>query len=348
MYKSVIRPILFALSKEDAEKAHELAVRASKKIQRSDFLLELIALICHARSNNKPYTMCGITFPNRVGVAAGVDKNGEMLRLLQAFGPGFLTVGSVLPYAQSGNPRPRIFRLPEEQALINRLGFNGQGSLRVHANLAAAKPHLTVPISLSLGKMKDTPLEHASRDYIQTMGELWGLAEMFVLCISSPNTPGLRELQKERYLRKFIQDVVTAETYFARQRDQTSKPIFVKWTPDVEDDDIEQMLADCKEGGASGLVISNTTLSRPLRGYNDFTMEAGGLSGDPVFQLMWRLLYKVRRLDSTFPIIAVGGITDGIKARWVIDAGANLVKSNTGLIYRGPTLIREAKAALAV
>lgn len=347
MYKCVIRPILFALSQDDAEKAHELAVRASKKIQQSDVLLELIALICRAHSNNKPYTMCGITFPNRVGIAAGVDKNGQMLRLLQAFGPGFLTVGSVLPFRQDGNPRPRIFRLPQEQAIINRLGFNGQGALMVKENLLAVKPKLNVPVSLSLGKMKETPLDRASVDYIETMLELWRLAEMFVLCISSPNTPGLRELQKEGYLRRFIRSVVTAEQQHAARRVKPSKPIFVKWAPDVEDADIEQMLADCKEGGASGLVISNTTLSRPLHGYEGFTKEAGGLSGDPVYHMMMGLLKKVRKLDSAYPIIAVGGIASGIKAKRVIDAGANLVKFNTGLIYRGSALVREAKAALA-
>lgn len=348
MYQ-VIRSILVALSENDAEKAHDIALRWGARIQHVAPLLNLIAYLCEEQKYNKPYELCGLTLRNRVGIAAGVDKQGDIPLLLQAFGAGFITVGTVLPYLQVGQPRPRIFRLPEDDALINRMGFNSVGAFEVRGRLSSVRSKIRVPLFISISKMKETPLESAVDDFIQAMATLWDMADAFTLCVSSPNTPGLRELQKDRYLLNLVKTAVSNAAAIATRRREPAKPIFVKWAPfpDLELGEVKPMLDDCKEGGASGLVLANTRMSRPPHLYSTHRNEVGGLSGDPIYLDMLRLIEEVRKLDEKIPIIAAGGINTGARAQRAIQVGANAVKFNTGLIYRGPGLIRQSKLAVA-
>ena len=341
-----VRAVLIALSNGDDEKIDEIALRWGHNIQNSQLLLKLIARQCGAGLDNKPTRVAGIDFPNQVGTAAGVDKDGQIPLLLQAFGPGFITVGTVLPRYQPGNPRPRVFRVEEHNALINALGFNGSGSKLVNARLSHAWPHLKVPVIVSLGKMKDTPLERAADDYIGTMVQVWPHARAFTLCVSSPNTPGLRELQKAGYLRDLVY-VVVEKVKSIQNGQGPFKPVFVKFAPDIDDTDVEQMIDDCKSGGASGVVLANTTVSREAIQGHVHADKPGGLSGDPVYWRMLDLVRMVRKIDNTFPIIAVGGISNATRAKRVIDAGADLIKVNTPLRYQGPRVIRKLKRALA-
>ncbi|HUD02447.1 MAG TPA: quinone-dependent dihydroorotate dehydrogenase [Candidatus Paceibacterota bacterium] len=341
----IVRSILFALSQDDAEKAHTLTIQAAKIIQTQPFLLKLVAWWFEANKNPRPATVAGITFPNRMGLAAGFDKEAEIVLLLQALGFGFVEVGTVLPAVQQGNERPRLFRIPQEQAIINRMGFNSRGVHHVLSNLQQQQRRLTIPVGVSLGKMKQTLNENAVQDYIFVWTCLRRYAAYAAANISSPNTPGLRELQGSKYIERFVRELVEAERGFASQSGEQQKPMLIKLAPDLTESELRETIGACEGAGASGFIIGNTTLSRPLKEpHSPVAKEAGGLSGNPLYPLTLAK-FKVARKVTKLPIIFVGGLNSKKRFEEVFKEGADLVQIYTGLIYQGPALVSAARSA---
>ena len=346
MYKTIIRPLLFALSMNDAEEAHLLAVRAIKTMQKVPAVIHFIAAWYGANHNPRPATVCGIPFPNRVGLEAGFDKQAEMLPFLQALGFGFVEEGTVLPLPQSGQGRPRLFRLPEQNALINRFGFNSDGARMVRRRLSAVRQQIRIPIGISLGKMKDTPLEEAAEDSIKVLQLLRNYGEYHVVNISSPNTPGLRELQGKRYLERLVEEIVGAEQAEASANGENPKPVFVKFAPDLTLPEIDESLEAGIGGGASGFIIGNTTLTRPLWDKDSaFAKQAGGLSGEPLYPLTLKK-FRYARKKTTLPLMFAGGLMSADRVKEARDSGADLVQLMTGFIYEGPNLVSAARGVV--
>lgn len=345
LYEGIIRPILFALSRNDAEEAHDLAILFAKNIQQSEALLQLIGLWYGANRNPEPAVVAGIPFPNRVGLAAGFDKQAEILPLIEALGFGFAEVGTVLPRVQHGSQRPRVFRIPGEQALINRMGFNSHGSYIVNANLRKASEFVSIPVGLSVGKMKETPNEDAVQDYIDVWGWLRAYAAYGVGNISSPNTPDLRDLQGGKYLLNFVEKLVRAEAGFAAATKKDPKPIAIKLAPDLSDYEVDESIDACEVGGARMLIVANTTLTRPLKNPSAAAAkEAGGMSGRQIYPRSRSVFLRARK-RTNLPIIYVGGLDSYDKVKQVREDGADLVQLNTGLIYKGPSLVSKARRA---
>jgi dihydroorotate dehydrogenase len=320
----------------DAERAHHLTISLLGRASHFDLALRGLRSF---QPSPKPKTLFGLTFPNPIGLAAGLDKNGVALRAWAALGFGFIEIGTVTAKAQPGNARPRIFRLPEQQALINRLGFNNDGADVIAKRLAALRVSgqwPAVPVGINIGKSKATPLEQATDDYLHSFRMLRDFADYITLNISSPNTPGLRELQEPEKLSQLLHVI-------GNEARTSPKPLVVKISPDVSGAQLKAILAVCEENGVSGIVATNTTLdhsSIPPR-----LDQAGGLSGAP---LRAKSTAWVREIAarSTIPVIASGGIFDGESAREKFQAGAQLVQLYTGLVYRGPKLLREIMEAL--
>jgi dihydroorotate dehydrogenase len=319
-------------------------MKAAKLAQAEPHVLQLIAWWFEASKNPQPTIVAGITFPNKVGLAAGFDKNGEILPFLQALGFGFVEIGTVLPYPQKGNERPRLFRIPGEEVLINRMGFNGEGAVVVARNLERYCRTMTIPVGINFGKMKGTPNEDAVGDYINVWKRLRIYGAYGVANISSPNTPGLRELQGSKYIERFVRELVEAEHDFAGQAGEWQKPMFIKLAPDLSYSELAETIGACESAGASGFIIGNTTLDRPLKEpHSPFAKEAGGLSGNPLFHITWNK-FRCTRLHTTLPIIFVGGLDSAERVKAVFDEGADLVQLYTGLIYKGPRLISTARS----
>ena len=310
-YERIVRPLLF---RADPERVHHGVLRV------------LSHLPARRPPRGEPVEVFGIRFPNRVGLAAGMDKDGLALRAWPALGFGFVEVGTVTRHPQPGNPRPRLFRVPARRAVVNRMGFNNAGAAALAARLAAYGP-LPVPLGISLGKSKLTPLDQAVGDYLACLRELRPYADYLAINVSSPNTPGLRALQDAGAL---------AELLAALRSAAGGTPLLVKIAPDLTEPALAQLLAVCAEHGVAGIIATNTTLSRPP-GWP--LAEAGGLSGAPLFDLALRAV-KFVRAESALPVIAVGGIGTVAGARAMLDAGASLVQLYTGFVYRGPALVR--------
>jgi dihydroorotate dehydrogenase len=324
VYESLVRPVLFSL---DAEKAHHVGMAGLKAMP--------VAMAKAWRSNvraDRPtlsMTVAGLTFPNPVGLAAGLDKNAEALVGLFALGFGFVEVGTVTPRPQSGNPSPRLFRLPEHTALINRLGFNNEGMAAMKARLEALgwRPG---PVGVNLGKNKDTPNERAVEDYLACAEAVGPLGDYVVVNLSSPNTPNLRALQEPEALFAIL-SAVRAKV--------PNKPLFLKIAPDLTDEAVDAAVDVARSTNTSGLICTNTTITRPIE--HPLAGEAGGLSGRPVFQRSTEVLKRAfRRAEGRLPLIGVGGVFDGDDAFAKIAAGASLVQLYTGFIYGGPSLPR--------
>ncbi len=334
---SLARPFLFHL---DAEQAHGLGLRALEAAYRSG-LNPLLA----GKPKPLPTKLLGLLFPNPVGCAAGLDKDGAHVDALLALGFGFVEVGTTTPRPQEGNPRPRMFRLPEHQAVINRLGFNNLGVDALVRNVSKARRRGGL-LGINIGKNKDTPNDEAHKDYLFCLERVYPLADYITVNISSPNTAGLRELQEEQALRQLVSILREAQERLGAQHGKRV-PMLVKVAPDLSDDDIDacgRVLSDLK---VDGVIATNTTVDRLSVAGHRHAGEAGGLSGAPLYGKSTAVLRRLRsRLDDGIPMIGVGGITRGADAAGKIAAGARLVQFYTGLVYRGPGLVGECVDAI--
>ena len=323
LYADIVRPCLFRL---DAETAHHLALTGLKLTPAP------VLRFLFGAAGDKPVRFFGVTFPNPVGLAAGMDKNAEALGAWEALGFGFVEAGTVTARAQPGNDKPRCFRFPRQQALINRMGFNNPGAEAVARTLSSLKSSgrwPRIPVGLNIGKSKVTPLEDAPSDYADSFRRLLPHGDFFVVNVSSPNTPGLRQLQDRESLAAIIRTL---------QEIDSSKPLLVKIAPDLADDAVKEMAGLAEEENLAGLVATNTTLDHSsVPAAND---QAGGLSGSPLRARSTQVL-RILRKHTSLPIIASGGVMSAESAREKLDAGASLVQIYTGFIYRGPSLIRD-------
>jgi len=283
----------------------------------------------------------GLKFRNPVGLAGGFDKNAMAIAGFEALGFGFIEIGTVTRHAQPGNPRPRVFRFPEDEAIINRFGFNNHGADAIAARLAGRNGRPDVPLGISLGKSKETPVEDAVADYVYSLRALYPFGDYFAVNVSSPNTPGLRQLQDKWQLDELLEALVR-EAEALHQLHPAGrayrKPILVKIAPDLENDPLDELLEVCAGHGVDGLIATNTTLSR--KGLRRSTDQAGGLSGRPLRERALEVVRHIRGHLAQIPIIGVGGIFDGTDAARMLDAGANLLQVYTGLIYRGPIIAK--------
>ena len=338
---SALRPLLFRL---DAEDAHHRTLGALELASRLPGWPALARQLTAPASPRLTRTLWGQPFASPVGLAAGLDKNAQAVPAFAAFGFGFLEVGTVTPLPQPGNERPRLFRLPSDEALINRMGFNNAGAAALHARLAAL-PARSAPVWVNIGKNKATPNEAAAEDYLKCVRALGDVADAFVVNVSSPNTPGLRALQAAGDLAALVRAVV-GEVEAGRVRTLRRPPVLVKLAPDLHPADFEASVGAVLEAGAAGLIVSNTTLARDGLTH-PHRAEAGGLSGRPLSARSTALVRDAYRLTrGRVPIVGVGGIFDAQDAYAKLRAGADLVEVYSALIYRGPGLVRELNTGL--
>jgi dihydroorotate dehydrogenase len=333
---SLVRPLLFRL---DPEQAHNLTLRL---LRISEHLPPMRALLRRLFAvPQAPLRVFGLHFSNPVGLAAGYDKDGLAWRSLACLGFGHIEVGTVTHLPQPGNPHPRVFRLPEDQAVINRMGFPSLGAQFVADHLQGQRPPGLV-LGVNLGKNKDTPLELAWQDYEQLIDIFAPLADYLVVNVSSPNTVGLRKLQARHNLEALLAHVARRRDAFAGKR----VPVLVKLSPDLSDGELEDALQALLGAGMDGVIATNTTINRPHLG-SPYGRESGGLSGAPLTTLSARFVREiVRRTDGKLPVVAAGGIMNADDARRRLDDGAALVQLYTGLIYAGPRLVQQTIKAL--
>lgn len=334
---ALLRPLLFQLP---AERAHELAIRVLAWWQ---WRLERSPATPAAADPLLAQRLWDLDFPNPLGLAAGFDKNGALPHVWAALGFGFAELGTITAHPQPGNPPPRLFRLPAEQALINRLGFNNAGAAAVAAalarRLAAGRP--PIPLGINLGKSKITPVEDAAADYCTSLRALHGLADYLVLNVSSPNTPGLRDLQAEAQLAALCAAVQADNRRIAAATGTAPRPLLVKIAPDLADDALPAVVATARQHAVAGLIATNTTIARDgLPAGHPLAGEAGGLSGAPLRARATAVVRTLYRLSGgALPIIGVGGVASGQDAYEKIRAGASLVQAYTGFIYGGPRFV---------
>ena len=345
---ALARSFLFGL---DPEVAHELTLRALAGTQGTP-----LQLAYGATQVNDPVELAGLTFPNRVGLAAGLDKNAHCIDGLGAMGFGFVEVGTVTPLAQPGNPKPRMFRLPKAQALINRLGFNNEGLDAFVANVKRSNLYLqrqspatnksgkaqAMLLGLNIGKNAVTPIEQATDDYLLCLDGVYPYADYVAVNISSPNTKNLRALQSDEALDALLGAIAKRREKLALEHGKRT-PIFVKIAPDLEEAQVSVIAATLKRHAMDGVIATNTTLSRDAVKGLAHADETGGLSGAPVLKMSNRVITQLRSaLGAGFPIIGVGGILSAEDAVSKIRAGADVVQIYTGLIYKGPALVKES------
>ncbi len=338
---ALTRPFLFGL---DPERAHDLTLDAIATLQNTPAQ----CLWSQPRSAD-PVTVAGLKFPNRIGLAAGLDKNGRCIDGLGAMGFGFIEVGTVTPKGQPGNPRPRMFRLQQAEALINRLGFNNEGLDAFIANVKRARTFRAGGglLGLNIGKNAATPIEDAAKDYLLGLDGVYPHADYVTVNISSPNTKNLRELQSDAALDALLGELQSRRAQLDRQLGR-SVPMFVKIAPDLDEAQLRVIAATLVAHGIDGVIATNTTLARDAVKGQDHAHEVGGLSGRPLFDASNRVISMLRaELGSSYPIIGVGGVMSAADARAKRTAGADLVQIYTGLIYKGPRLVSDCAAALA-
>ncbi len=331
MLYSLMRALLFQL---DAEKAHHLGLKGLNALKMSG-----LSSLLYPKPTATPVTVMGLTFPNAVGLAAGLDKNGDYIEALAAVGFGFVEIGTVTPRPQDGNPKPRLFRLPEAQAIINRMGFNNLGVDHLIEQVKQAKTD--VIIGINIGKNFDTPVEKATDDYIIGLNKVYAHADYVTINISSPNTPGLRTLQFGESLNELLASLKEQQAKLHQQYNRFV-PMAVKVAPDLSEDEVQQLAEAFSQFEIDGIIATNTTMSRAgVEGLNHAD-EAGGLSGQPVFEQSTKVVQQFRQaLPEKTPIIAAGGILSGDDAMKKLEAGADLVQVYSGFIYKGPALIHD-------
>ncbi len=336
---SLARPLLFSM---DAEAAHHLTLSSLKRAAA----LGLTRLVKKPAAD--PRTVMGVTFPNPVGLAAGLDKDGAFIDALADLGFGSIEIGTVTPRAQAGNPKPRMFRLPAAHAIINRMGFNNGGVDAFVANVQASRFYQSRAgvLGLNIGKNADTPIERAADDYLHCLEKVYPYASYVTVNISSPNTKNLRQLQGASELDALLAQLKEAQ---ARLADQHKRyvPLALKIAPDIDGEQVKTIADSLLRHKIDGVIATNTTLSRSAVEGMQHGAEAGGLSGAPVFELSNTVIRLLKaELGNALPIIGVGGIMRGADAKTKIDAGAQLVQLYSGFIYAGPALVRDCAAAL--
>ncbi len=334
-YERFVRPFLFRI---ESERAHELAVDSMAVLGRIPPLCRALeALGRVSPASFRPVEAFGLRFPNAVGLAAGFDKNARAWPAAAALGFGHVEIGTVTALAQPGNPRPRMFRYPAQEAVINRLGFNNQGCEAVASRLARHAPpgSRRIPLGINIGKSKAVEIDRATEDYLASFGKLADFSDYITLNVSSPNTPGLRQLQDESRLRELLSAITGANRARASLPGKAPVPILLKIAPDLGYHEIDAVIGVARDFGLDGLIATNTTLARP--GVFAGVPESGGLSGAPLRARSTAVIGYVSRVtQGKLPVIGVGGITDYQSAAEKLDAGATLVQLYTGLIYRGP------------
>lgn len=345
LYKRFLFPLL---ANVDPEIAHDLTIRLLQGTQQTLAGRYLLRAIAGATPPN-PVQVFGLSFPNQLGAAAGYDKNGQAALGLALLGFGHVEVGTVTPWAQAGNPRPRVFRLVDERALINRMGFPNDGMARVTARLRklrklreAAGCHFV--LGVSLGKQMETRLQDAAKDYVTVLRAVFPYADYVVVNVSSPNSPGLRQLQGQAYLQALLDEVQKENARLGRTVGQ--RPLLLKCAPDLSWEEIDQVLDAAIAAGVAGIVATNTTVARDgLRA--GWAKERGGLSGAPLGKRSLEVIrYVCERTGARLPVIAAGGIMNAVDARARLDAGASLVQLYTSLVYEGPRLPGQVVRAL--
>ena len=340
---ALTRPFLFGL---DAETAHELTMDMLARGQRTP----LQWAWCNEMVND-PVELAGLTFPNRVGLAAGLDKNARCIDALGAMGFGFVEVGTVTPKAQPGNPKPRMFRLPQARALINRLGFNNEGLEAFLRNVQQARfrsqPRARpLLLGLNIGKNASTPIENATSDYLTCLEGVYPHADYVTVNISSPNTQNLRALQSDQALDTLLSAMAERREILA-SRHGRRVPVFVKIAPDLDETQVAVIAATLQRHGMDGVIATNTTISRAAVQGMAHANETGGLSGAPVLEASNQVVRQLRAaLGSRFPIIGVGGVMSAEDAVSKMRAGADVVQIYTGLIYEGPALVTQVAKAI--
>jgi len=336
---ALARPFLFGL---DPETAHELTLAALARSQRTP-----LGWAYCADMIEDPVQLAGLRFPNRVGLAAGLDKNARCIDALGSMGFGFVEVGTVTPKAQPGNPKPRMFRLPQAQALINRLGFNNEGLDAFVSNVRQSSFRARGRIlGLNIGKNASTPIASAAQDYLACLDGVFAHADYVAVNISSPNTRNLRELQSDAALDALL-GALQARRGQLRQSHGRDVPLFVKVAPDLDEAQVAGIARALQQHAMDGVIATNTTVERAAVAHLRHAQETGGLSGAPVYEASNRVIRLLRAaLGPAFPIIGVGGILSADDAVGKIAAGADLVQIYTGLIYQGPALAQQAAAAI--
>lgn len=333
-YERFVRPLLFSL---DAEAAHHITIALLSRASHADLPLRALEVF---QPRPQPKALFGVKFPNPIGVAAGLDKNGVAMPAWAALGFGFIEIGTVTAKPQAGNSKPRIFRFPEQRALVNRLGFNNDG-----ADVIAERMHKlresgrwpAVPVGINIGKSKATPLGEATDDYLYSFRLLREFADYIALNVSSPNTPGLRDLQEPAALSRLIRAI-------RNENRKNPKPVLVKIAPDLSSNELEELMATCEQNEIAGIIATNTTLDHSS--IPSARNQEGGLSGAPLREKSTALVRAIAA-RSTIPVVASGGIFDAESAREKFEAGAQLLQLYTGYIYRGPGLLREISESLS-
>ena len=339
---SLTRPLLFGM---DPEAAHDFTMNLMAKGQNT-----LLQKAWERPLIHDPIELAGLKFPNRVGMAAGLDKNARCIDALAAMGFGFVEVGTVTPRPQPGNPKPRMFRIPEKNALINRLGFNNEGLDAFLANVRRSQVRAKggpMLLGLNIGKNATTPIEEATSDYLKALDGVYPHADYVTVNISSPNTKNLRALQSDEALDALLGAIANRREQLSSQHGKRT-PVFVKIAPDLDEEQVGVIASTLQRHGMDGVIATNTTISRDAVKGLQHAEEAGGLSGAPVLEASNQIIRQLRSaLGSRFPIIGVGGILSGADAVSKIRAGADVVQIYSGLIYRGPDLVKEAAEAIA-
>lgn len=330
MYKYIIRPLFFGM---DAEKAHYTVTSLLRFLFRIPFVQPLFKWLYTYEHPSLEVEVAGLKFKNPIGLAAGFDKNAELVDMMETLGFGFVEIGTVTPRPQPGNPKPRLFRLKEDKALINRMGFNNRGVEVAAGRLRSRQSKILV--GGNIGKNKDTPNHQAVNDYTLCFNELYDFVDYFVVNVSSPNTPGLRELQEKEPLKALLGTIQELNN-----RKPVSRPVFLKIAPDLNREQLDDIIEIVKETGIAGVIATNTTITREnLKTRGEVVKETGGLSGKPVEKMSTEIVrYLCEASGNAFPVIGVGGIHSVESARAKLDAGASLLQIYTGFIYEGPAL----------
>ncbi|MBB6611100.1 quinone-dependent dihydroorotate dehydrogenase [Pontibacter sp. Tf4] len=340
MYKSLLRPLLFKL---DPEKVHYLTTDALRTIYKLPFAQTISNSMFGVHSPKLERNLFGLTFPNPVGLAAGFDKDAKLIDELANLGFGFIEIGTLTPKGQEGNPKPRLFRLPEDQAIINRMGFNNEGVDAAVARLKTRQSNIIV--GGNIGKNKITPNEEALNDYLYCFKALYEVVDYFVVNVSSPNTPDLRALQEKEPLQQLLLALQEQNSKMPKP-----KPLLLKIAPDLNEPQLNDIIEIAKEAKLSGIIATNTTISRDGLHTSSQKVQdigAGGLSGKPLTKRSTEIIRYLRQhLPQTIKLIGVGGIMTAEDALEKLDAGADLVQLYTGFIYEGPALISQINKKL--